>query len=187
MPDFTNPSNPIFRMEKPSSARIALKWGLIAGVINIVYTVVLIAIDKYQDPSLNALNFVFGIAIAIGVLVYAMREFRTLNGGYMSFGQGLGVGALSSAVSGVVAGLFNFIYLQFIDPTVTDKMMDRVRDEWERNGMSESQMEQAEQFTSIMMRPGTLFVITVFGALIMGVILSLVLAAILRREKPVFE
>lgn len=174
-------------MEKPSVARIALKWGLISGVISIVYGVVMIAIDKYQDPSMNTLNFVFGIAVAIGVLIAALREYRTLNGGYMSFGQGLGVGVLASAVAGVASGLFNFVYMQFIDPTVSEKMMDRIRDEWERNGMSDAQMEQAEQYTSMMMRPGMLFVIGVFFAVLAGVILSLVIAAILRREKPVFE
>lgn len=174
-------------MEKPSAARIALKWGLIAGVINIVYGVVLIAIGKYQDPSMNTISTVFGIAVAIAVLIYAMREYRALNGGYMSFGQGLGVGTLTSAVSGVVAGLFNLIYMQFIDPTVPDQIMDRIRDEWERNGMSDSQMEQMEPMTAFMMKPGMMFVLGVFFSLLFGVILSLIIAAILRREKQVFE
>lgn len=174
-------------MEKPSVARIALKWGLIAGVINIVYGVVLIAIGKYQDPSMNTISTVFGIAVAVAVLFYAMREYRTLNGGFMSFGQGLGVGMLTSAVSGVAAGLFNFVYVQFIDPTMPDQIMDRIRDGWERNGMSDSQMEQMEPMTAMMLKPGMMFVIGVFASLLFGLILSLIIAAILRREKPAFE
>lgn len=174
-------------MEKPSVARIALKWGLIAGVINIVYSVILVAIGKYQEPSMNTINSIFGIAIAVGVLILAMREYRTLNGGFMSFGQGLGVGTLTSAISGVAAGLFNFIYMQFIDPSVPEQMMDRVRDQWERQGLSDSQIEQAEPITAMMMQPGMIFVITVFASLLFGLIISLIVAAVMRREKPVFE
>lgn len=174
-------------MEKPSTARVALKWGLISAVISIVYSVVMIAIGKYQDPSMNTINSVFAVVVTVGILVATLREYRTLNGGYMSFGQGLGVGTLASGVAGVAAGLFNLIYMQFIDPTVSEQMLDRARDEWERNGLSDSQIEQIEPMTAMMMKPGMIFVLTVFISLLFGLILSLVIAAILRREKQVFE
>jgi hypothetical protein len=44
-------------------------------------------------------------------------------------------------------------------------------------------MELSQKFMS----PGIVFVSGVFGYLIMGFIISLVTAAIIRREKPVFE
>lgn len=174
-------------MEKPSTARVALKWGVISALISIAYSVVMILIDKYQDPSMNTPNFIFGIVVAVGVLIFAMREFRTLNDGYLSYGQGLGVGTLTSAVAGVISGIFTFIYVRFIDPTVMDKSLDRVRDEWERQGMDESAMEQAEKLTSMMMTPGALFLITVLGSLFIGFILSLIIAAVMRRDRPMFE
>ncbi|MCY7349809.1 MAG: DUF4199 domain-containing protein [Cytophagaceae bacterium] len=111
-------------MEKPSTARVALKWGLISALITIVYSVIMILIDKYQDPAMNTINFLFGIVVGVGVLVLAMREFRTLNDGYLSYGQGLGVGTLTSAVSGVISGLFTFIYMRFVDPNVMDKALE---------------------------------------------------------------
>lgn len=174
-------------MEKPSAARVALKWGLISAVISIIYSVVMVLIGKYQDPSMNTVNFIFGLAVAVGILIYALREFRTLNNGYLSFGQGLGVGTLTSAVSGVVAGLFTFVYLKFIDPSALEKSMDIARDELERRGMDEAQIEQAEKYTSMFTSPGAIFVFSVFGAVLIGFILSLIIAAIVRREKPVFE
>ncbi len=174
-------------MEKPSPARVALKWGLISAVISIVYSVIMVLIGKYQDPSMNTVNFLFGLAVATGVLIYALREFRTLNNGYLSFGQGLGVGTLTSAVSGVVAGLFTFIYLKFIDPSALEKSMDLARQKWEEQGMSDAQIEQAEKYAAMFTSPGAIFVFTVFGAILIGFILSLIVSAIMRREKQVFE
>ncbi len=174
-------------MEKPSTARVALKWGLISAVISIVYSVIMIVIGKYQDPSLNALNIAFGLVVGVGILIYALKEFRTLNNGYLSYGEGLGVGTLTSGVSGVVAGLFSFVYLKFIDASALEKSLAMARDQWEESGMSEEQIEQAEKYTTMFSSPGVIFVFSVFGALLFGFILSLIIAAVMRREKPVFE
>jgi len=174
-------------MEKPSTARIALKWGLISAVISILYSVIQIVLGKYQDPDLNTLNIIFGLVVGVGILIYALKEFRTLNNGYLSYGEGLGVGTLTSGVSGVVAGLFSFVYLKFIDPSSLGKVMAQARDKWEEQGLSEEQIEQAEKFGSMFTSPGAIFVFSVFFALLFGFILSLIIAAVMRREKPVFE
>lgn len=174
-------------MEKPSTARVALKWGLISAVISIVYSVILIVIDKYQDPSLNIINSIFSLVVTVGILIYAMKDYRTLNNGYLSYGEGLGLGTLTTTVAGVVVGLFSFVYLKFIDSSSLQKGMAQARDKWEEQGLSEEQIEQAEKYGAMFTSPGAIFVLSVFIALLFGFILSLIVAAVMRREKPVFE
>jgi Na+-translocating ferredoxin:NAD+ oxidoreductase RnfE subunit len=172
---------------QPSTARIALKWGLISAVVSIVYTVVLMLTGNYQNPDFQWINFFIGLIITVATLVLAIKEFRTQNEGYLSFGQGLGVGTLTSAISGLISGGFVLIYLRFIDDSSLKVAQDRAREQWEAQGMSDAQMEQAEQFLTMFTSPGLLFAFSVVGAVILGFILSLILAAILKKDRPVFS
>lgn len=174
--------------ETPTTpARVALKWGLISAVIGIAYNVVMILIDKFQDPSMGVVSGIFGFGVAILILVLAMRDFRTQNGGFLSFGQGLSIGTLSSGISGLIGGLFILVYTQFIDPSSQNRAMDKVREQWEAQGMDEAQMEQAEKFTGALMSPGAQFLFAVVGSVILGFIFSLVVAAIMKKDRPVFS
>jgi ABC-type antimicrobial peptide transport system permease subunit len=175
-------------METPiTPARVALKWGLISAVISIVYQVVMIAIDKFQDPSMNVINSVFGFGVTIVILILAMKEFRTQNDGFMTFGQGLSIGTLASAISGVIAGLFLLAYMKFIDTSVMSRSMDLAREQWEAQGMSDAQMEQAEKMAGMFTSPGALFLFAVLGSVFIGFLFSLVIAAILKKTRPVFS
>ncbi|MCD8538693.1 MAG: DUF4199 family protein [Leadbetterella sp.] len=48
--------------------------------------------------------------------IWPSRSFRDLNGGFMSFGQGLGLGMLLFVTGGVLASGYDFVYKRLIDP-----------------------------------------------------------------------
>jgi hypothetical protein len=169
--------------EEPSTARIALKYGVITGVASIVYNVILIITEKNQNQALSAL----GLIILVVGMVYAMREFKTENTGYMSYGQGLGIGTLIAAISGLLGATFMMFYTQFIDSNFMQKTLDTARDDMERRGMSDAQIDAGMQFSEKMMSPGIMFATGVFFSIFIGFIVSLIIAAIMRRNKPVFE
>jgi len=169
--------------EEPSTARIALKYGVITGVASIVYNVILIISEKNQNQALSAL----GLIILVAGMVYAMREFKTENTGYMSYGQGLGIGTLIAAISGLLGATFMMFYTHFIDTNFMQKTLDTARGDMERRGMSDAQIDAGMQFSEKMMSPGIMFATGVFFSIFIGFILSLIIAAIMRRNKPVFE
>lgn len=169
--------------EKPSTAKIALKWGAILGVVNILFSTVLMVTDQVQNRGLGAIVYVF---IIVG-LVLAMREYKQQNGNYMSYGEGLGLGALTSAVAGFLSSTYSMIYLTFIDPAFMQRTMDKLRDQYEERGMDDAQVERIMEMSQRFQSPGILFIFGILGTILMGVIFSLVIAAVLRRNKPVFE
>jgi hypothetical protein len=57
----------------------------------------------------------------------------------------------------------------------------------EKRGMDDSQIDQAMELSQKFMSPGIVFVMGVFGYIVMGFVISLIVAAIIRKEKPVFE
>ena len=120
-------------------------------------------------------------------MVYAMREFKAENSGYMSYGQGLGIGTLIAAISGLLNSTFTMFYTQFIDTNLMKKALETAREDMERRGMSDDQIDAGMQFSEKMMSPGILFAMGIFFSIFIGFIISLIVAAILRRNRPVFE
>jgi len=169
--------------EKTSTARVALKYGVLASVVIMIYTTIINLAGLSQNKILSSLSFVFMIV----AIVLAMKNFREKNSGYMSYGEGLGLGTLVSAVMGLLSSAFAMFYMQFIDNTLLTQGMDQVREDMERRGMDDSQIDQAMELSQKVMSPGVVFAIGVFGYVLMGLIISLIVAAIIRREKSVFE
>jgi hypothetical protein len=166
-----------------------LKWGAIGGLVSFIFTL----ITKYsglEDDFTETLGWVSTIVtlvMNVTILVLALREVRAENDGFMSYGQGLGASALLGAIWGLIAGAFNYIYLQFIDNGVVQKQLDLARERLEEQGLTNSQIEDAEKITKMMMGPGIQFVIIVFVTTLFMFILGLIVSGVLKREKSVFD
>jgi Protein of unknown function (DUF4199) len=171
-------------METTSTARIALKWGLISGLVSILFALVLYNTDLWKSSWVTGTS---GIAITAVIITLAMREFKSLNNGFMSYGEGLGLGSILSVVSGVIGSIFNLVYMKFIDTTFIGKQLDFTEEKLIEQGMSDEQIEIALETTKKFTDSGFSFIFGVFGALFVGFLLSLIIAAILKKNKPVFE
>ncbi len=175
--------------QKTSPSLIMLKWGAIGGLLSFIFTL----ITKYTgleddfSETLGWVSTIFTLLINVTILVLALREVRSENDGFMTYGQGLGSSALLGAIWGVIAGGFNYIYLQFIDQGVIQKQLNLARERLEEQGLTESQIEDAEKITKMMMGPGVQFVIVVLVTILFMFILGLIVSGVLKREKSVFD
>jgi hypothetical protein len=169
--------------EKVSTARVALKYGALVSVVIMIYTTIINVAGLSQNKVLSSLQFIFMIV----ALVVAMKEFREQNKGFMSYGEGLGLGTLLSAVMGFLVSMFNTFYNKFIDSSIMTQALDKVRMDMEQRGMDDAQIDQSLEYAQKFMSPGILFITGVLMSILTGFIISLVVAAILRRDKPVFE
>ena len=69
-------------------------------------------------------------------------------------------------------------------PNFADYQMELIRPKWVAAGMGEAQMDQAERFTRSMMGPVAQAILTPIFVVIFGLICSLIIAAILKRNPP---
>lgn len=166
-----------------STARIAMKWGLIAGVASIVFSTVVFLTKQFGNQAIGYLGYL----ILIGAMIFGMRDYKSQNNTFMSYAQGLGIGTMLCAVSSVISGGFSYLYMTVIDPTIPQQMFDKVQQEWEKGGMTAEQIEQAASMTKLWMSPGALFVVGVFFSILMGFIISLIISAVMKKNKPEME
>lgn len=167
-----------------TTTSIAIRYGLIVGIISIIYSLILNITDlSITNQSLSYISF---IIIIVGI-VLAHKHYKRENNGFMSYGQGLGIGSLLSAIVGLLSGVFAYIYMTFVDEDFMSKMQDVQTAKLEQQGLSDEQIEQAIQMTEKFTGPVTIFLSAVLGTLFIGFLLSLVISAFTKNSKPEFE
>lgn len=171
-------------MEKPSSARIALKWGLIFAIVSMVSTTVFYMTDLWTNYWLI---FIFGITTTVLMQYLSMSEYKKLNGDFMSYGEGLGLGTLTVATSSIIALIYDTIYKRFVDTTIMKRTLEMTEEQYEKIGMSEDQIAESVQRVDSWNNSGLSFLVGVIVAVLLGFIIALIVSAILKKDKPVFS
>ncbi|GAA3933556.1 DUF4199 domain-containing protein [Hymenobacter algoricola] len=174
-------------MENTSTAvtttAVGIRYGLLVGLASVIFTFILFATGQEGNVPLSLLGMVIWI---VGV-VLAHKFFKANNGGFMSYSQGLGIGTLLSAVSGVLGAIFRYVYMEFIDPSATQRGMDLARAKLETQGMDDAQIDQAVAMSQKFSSGPIGLVIAIISSIVLGFILSLIISAITKRNRPEFE
>ena len=172
-----------------SKSLLLIKWGIIGGLLSFLVSVVTQYSGLAEDFSetLGWVSFLVTFVINVTVLFLALKEVREQQGGFLTYGEGLGSSTLLGGLWGIVAGGFNYIYINFIDDAVIQKQMDLARQRLEDQGLTESQIQDAEKITNMMLGPGVQFITIVFFTVLFMFFLGLIVSGIMKREKPMFD
>jgi hypothetical protein len=126
-----------------------------------------------------------GFVIMFVVLWLGIKAVREESPGkYMSYGKGVGTGVLISLYSGLMSAVYTFIHFKFVNTEFVDYNMQIVRAKWEQAGMGADQMEKADGITRMFMGPVAMAIMTPIMAVLLGLVLSLIISAFLKRPAP---
>lgn len=163
-----------------SKKHISIRYGLISGLVGIAFFVVLNLIGLGTHQGISWLAYV----IMAAIIYLAHKAFKEEGDGYMSYGQGLGIGTLVSLLSAVVGGVFTYIYVAYINTDYIQEILDKTREQMEKGGQQDAVIDQAmgiiEKATSPTIMPILGLVSTVF----FGFIISLIVSAITQNKRP---
>lgn len=162
---------------------VSIKYGVISGLIGIILFIVT---DFAGLAGNQALQWV-GVPILAAIVFLAHKEFVRDGDGFMSYGQGLGIGTLLSLVSSVLSSVFTFIYTSYVNPAFIEAIREKAEMDMEEQGMSDAQIEQAMQFTESFTSPMALMIFGIIGGVFFGFLISLIVAAITKVSRPEFE
>ncbi len=169
-----------------------LKWGLITGMVYVVFFLISNLLGLQQSMGGSGGNMALGFLVQTVLMLATFftiylgtKETRDEDkGGYLTLGEGFIAGFKMALIASVVAGLFTFIYIQFIDPTMLDKAMSVAEDQWDEAGMDEDQIEMSKKFTGYIMNPFAMSAITLVSVIFWGVIKALIAGSMLKKLAP---
>jgi len=162
---------------------VSLKWGIILGIVSIALFILGVATDLTTESWFSW----FGILPLIIIMVLAHMEFKNDGNSYMSYSQGLGIGILVSLVSGFISGLFQVLYTTVIDPEFSEKLMEKLEDQWAEQGLSDQAIETARGLFENFQNPWIGFFTGLAAAAFAGFIVSLIVSAITKNANPQME
>ena len=155
---------------------VGLKYGLISTLIGIV--IFLILVLSGQNAFDNKWSWI-NIVISVAILYLAHKNFKDEGDGFMTYGQGVGIGFWIALVGTVVAGLFTYVYSNIIDATVMDAFYEQQYDKMQENGMADQQIDVALEWTKKLFWPMYAF----FG-LFFGVLLAVIVSIFTQKKAP---
>ncbi len=153
--------------------------GIILGLIGIVYTLVM----YFLDLSFNKAQGYIFIALQFIVLYFLVKSYRdNFLHGSMTYGQALGAGVVICLYYAILIGIFTYILYGIIDPDLLNKQMAASEEMMLKRGMSEAQIEAGRQFQEKIMNPEIMAPLSIFGNMLWGLILSLIIGIFVRKE-----
>lgn len=150
-----------------------IKWGLIFTFVQFLWICLEFAVglhDKYvsMHPILTNLF----IIPAVYVMYLAIREKKNILGGKITFGQAFLCGLGVSVIVAVLAPLSQYIFHRFINPNYFQNAINYAIS---AGKLTEAQASSYFSLQSYMMQAS-------LGAIVAGVITSLIIAAIIRSK-----
>ncbi len=165
---------------KLTISRASIKFGLILGLAQVAFFIITVLLGIEQDNPISYISY----AIIIGLLIYALLEVRRVNES-LTYGEAVGIGSLTSGIGGAISGLVSAVYI-WLDPSYLEKIKEKAMEKiYENPDMTDEALEMTEKMMDFSFSPGAIFFYAVFGTLILGLIVSLILGLILKRNPPV--
>jgi hypothetical protein len=104
---------------QPKIGKFSLNYGLILGLISVVYGVMLYSLDAHttQDTSTQVISIVLMIAITL----WGIYNFKKANNGYLTIGEALKLGAGIALVGGIIGVIYLLVLSNVLDPDFAAK------------------------------------------------------------------
>ncbi|MFC2101442.1 DUF4199 domain-containing protein [Bacteroidota bacterium] len=168
--------------EKQKSVTMnGLTWGIVAGVLMIVYSLILYLLDQSLNANISWIGFLF----LIGAMIWGTLEYRkTLPGGFMTYGKAFSASFMIVLFAAILIGIFTYLLYTVIAPDLLVQVTElgRQRAIETNPEMTDEQIEQAMQMTSFFRGPVVMAVSGFIVQLIIGAIISLITSIFLKKE-----
>ena len=162
---------------------VSVKWGMINALAGIILFVI---IDLAGLITNQAVQWLGGV-VYIVLVVLAHKEFKEQGDGFLSYGQGLGIGTLIALSSSLVSGSFTYIYTSFINVEYVEILKENQLMQLENQGMSDVDIEVALSYSEPFMTPVAIAGFAIFFGVLGGFLFSLVITIFTKKPQPEFE
>ena len=161
--------------------RISLNFGLVTGLIIIIFNLIMYLLDLSTDPDAGWLNLLV-YAFLIGGMVWGAKAYRDIhNAGFASYGQAFSAAFLVGLFASILSAVFTYLLYKF-DPSLIDKMIMIAEERIYEQGLEGEQLEQALAIQSKFTSPLVISIMSLIWITVVNVIAALIIAAFIKRE-----
>lgn len=165
--------------QKPPMMSHILKWGLIISLTMVAFSIIIYVAGLSTNKAVGWVNYILMLVGAI----FATKTYRDEKcGGYISFGRAFSFGYLTLIFVGIVTAIYTYIFFKYIAPELIDEILKQVEDQMLSSGRTDEEVEMAMGYTKKFMNPDWMAIWVIGGTLFLGAILSLISAAIVKKE-----
>ena len=189
---FTNHKTNLFKInfmenQKATVKKFVLNYGLMLGIISVIFGVIMYVTNVYLNPGI--LYTIIGFLIYIIIISLAIKAFKTENGGFLSLSEALKVGIGVSVIGGIIAALWSFVLMNYIEPDYMNQMIEVQREKMieMQPDMTEAQLDDAAEMASKFSSPLISIAISLIGSLFFGLVISLIAGLIMKNKNPYDE
>lgn len=164
--------------------KIALKYGFIYAGASILMSLIMYITGLNRTDSTWLITLI-GLAVPVVCILLAVKEYKAeLGGGFMKFSDIFKHGLVICLIGGIIYSAYSILYIQVIDPTFMDYIMEKQVTKMQEMGMDDDAIEKAMKGSASMQSPFWMFTFSLLGSLFAGAIISLIMAAILKKPNP---
>lgn len=170
-----------------TTTSVALRYGLLLAVSSILIDF-LVRVAGLSFMTYGIVAGVGALAVAIIWMVLAHSAFKRANDNRMSFVQGLTIAVIMVLISAIIASVFNYVYLHYIDTDFVERMKVGMTEFMERNNVPEDQIEKSTaKFDEMNAGLGLSLWNGLKNGVIGGLVLGAIVSAFTKRSAPEFE
>lgn len=160
----------------------AMKFGLIVGGAMILYSHLLYLTNLSDNTLFGVISY--GLFI-LGLLIGTKRLRDGQFAGYITYSRAFITGLLISLFVGFLLGIYTYV-LNIIDPSILEKSLEVQAEAMLNRGMDEDLVEQQMTLVRSFTSPMLLAFSGILAYGLVGALVSLLTAAILRKDPPPF-
>lgn len=171
--------------QKRSVWKETLKYGIILGLVSVVYSVLTYMLDLtfkqwIMWPSL---------LVSLVVLFLLLRSYRDhVENGFISYGKSVAAGFIMNLYATILTVIYIYLLYSVIDPGLVDKQMAFAEQKMIAKGVPEGAIDGALEMSAKFMKPWITALTSMFGSLFFGLILSLIVSIFVKKEgNPLLE
>lgn len=164
-----------------------VKFGVILGVVAILTTSIIYATDITLLANMST-GFIV-LAVQLVILIAGTLAAKKAMGGYISFKEAFTTYFIIAALGMAISIIFNMILLNLIDPgakeLITEKMIENTMGWVKNSGMkAEDLRKMVEEMRAADSYGYVGQIKSYFGILIFYTVIGLIVAAILKKNRP---
>lgn len=155
-------------------------YGLIYGIFS---SILLYLSFKFDFQNTVVMSFV-SLAVAVAIVFYPIHIYKLENTKLLKLGEALKIGLIVGLVGGLVYAVYSYLHYKSIDTAFITQALEESEKALQENsqGLSEEELKQASEVTSIMVSPFSIATVNLFTLLFKSFIIALVVGLIKKNN-----